>query len=77
VALIRTDVSEECIASIIRVKGVSELGTTVALSSTVYSVDSQIHGAMLLATGRALLSRKFPDINFSWEMSKRLGYCGA
>jgi hypothetical protein len=33
VALARTDVSEEHIASIIRVKGISELGTTLAVTS--------------------------------------------
>jgi hypothetical protein len=33
VALVRTDVSEECIASIIRVPGISELGTTLAVTS--------------------------------------------
>jgi hypothetical protein len=33
VALVRIDVPEERIASLIRVKGVSELGTTLAVSS--------------------------------------------
>jgi hypothetical protein len=31
VALVRTDVSEECIASIIRVRRLGELGTTLAV----------------------------------------------
>jgi hypothetical protein len=31
--LVRTDVSEECIASIIRVTRISELGTTLAVTS--------------------------------------------
>jgi hypothetical protein len=34
VALVRTDVSEECIASIIRVKRISESGTTLAVVAT-------------------------------------------
>jgi hypothetical protein len=33
VALVRTDISEGCIASIIRVTGISELGTTLAVTS--------------------------------------------
>jgi hypothetical protein len=33
VALIRNDVSEERIASIIRVRGIGELGTTLAVTS--------------------------------------------
>jgi hypothetical protein len=33
VALVRTDVSEECITSIIRVTKISELGTTLAVTS--------------------------------------------
>jgi hypothetical protein len=33
VALVRTDVSEECIASIIRVTRIGELGTTLAMTS--------------------------------------------
>jgi hypothetical protein len=33
VVLVRTDVSEECIASISRVKRISELGTTLAITS--------------------------------------------
>jgi hypothetical protein len=33
VALLRTDVSEELIASIIRVKAIGELGTTIAVTS--------------------------------------------
>jgi hypothetical protein len=33
VALVRTDVSEECIASVIRVERISELGTTLARTS--------------------------------------------
>jgi hypothetical protein len=34
VTLVRTDVSEELSASIIRVKGIGELGTTLALIAT-------------------------------------------
>jgi hypothetical protein len=33
VVLVRTDVSEECIATIIRVKGISELRTAIAVTS--------------------------------------------
>jgi hypothetical protein len=33
VALVRTDVSEECITSIIRVTRIGELGTTLAVTS--------------------------------------------
>jgi hypothetical protein len=33
VALVRTDVSEECINSIIRVEGIIELGTTLAVTT--------------------------------------------
>jgi hypothetical protein len=33
VALVRTDVSEEISASIIRVRGISELGTTLAVTT--------------------------------------------
>jgi hypothetical protein len=33
VALTRTDVSEECIASVIRVTRIGELGTTLAVTS--------------------------------------------
>jgi hypothetical protein len=33
VALVRTDVSQECIASIIRVTSIVELGTTLAVTS--------------------------------------------
>jgi hypothetical protein len=33
VPLVRTDVSEECSASIVRVTRISELGTTLAFSS--------------------------------------------
>jgi hypothetical protein len=33
VALVRTDVSEECIASIIRVERISKIGTTLAVTS--------------------------------------------
>jgi hypothetical protein len=32
VALVRTDVLEECIASIIKVKSINELGTTLAVT---------------------------------------------
>jgi hypothetical protein len=32
-ALVRTDVSEECIVSIIRVKRIGELGTTIAVTN--------------------------------------------
>jgi hypothetical protein len=35
--LVRTDVEEELIASIIRVKGISELGATLAISSSIVS----------------------------------------
>jgi hypothetical protein len=34
VALVRTDVSEECINSIIKVEGISKLGTTLAILAT-------------------------------------------
>jgi hypothetical protein len=46
-ALGGTDVSEERIASIIRVKRISEIGTTLAMpefSSTLRSVPSWLHG---------------------------------
>jgi hypothetical protein len=33
VVFVRTDVSEECIASIVRVTRISELGTTLAITS--------------------------------------------
>jgi hypothetical protein len=36
VALVRTDVSEDCIASIIRVERISELGTTLPSQKTAY-----------------------------------------
>jgi hypothetical protein len=35
VALVRTEVSEECVASIISVTRISELGTTLAVSSNL------------------------------------------
>jgi hypothetical protein len=35
VALVRTDVSEECITSIIRVKRTSDLGTTLTITSNM------------------------------------------
>jgi hypothetical protein len=35
VALVRTNVSEECVASIIRVTRISELGTTLAVTSNL------------------------------------------
>jgi hypothetical protein len=38
VALVRTDVSEEHIACIIRVTRIGELGTTLALTSNRYAV---------------------------------------
>jgi hypothetical protein len=37
VALVRTDVSEESISSIIRVKRIGELGTTLAVTASVAS----------------------------------------
>jgi hypothetical protein len=40
VALIRTAVSEECIASIIRVPGIDELGTTLAATEARYEKKS-------------------------------------
>jgi hypothetical protein len=40
VALVRTDVSEELIASFIRVTRIGELGTTVGISSQRTSVAS-------------------------------------
>jgi hypothetical protein len=36
VALVRTDVLEECVASIIRVTRIGELGTTLAVTSNRY-----------------------------------------
>jgi hypothetical protein len=38
VAFLRTDVSEECITSIIRMKTFSELGTTLAVTNFNYDV---------------------------------------
>jgi hypothetical protein len=35
VAIVRTNVSEECIASIIRVTRLSELGTTLTVTSII------------------------------------------
>jgi hypothetical protein len=40
VALVRADVSEECIASIIKMTRISELGTTLAVARSVLSVAS-------------------------------------
>jgi hypothetical protein len=40
VALIRTDVSEECSASIIRGTRYGEIGTTLAVTSRNYFIDS-------------------------------------
>jgi hypothetical protein len=37
VALVRTDVSEKLIASIIRVTSIGELGTTLAVSSNLHN----------------------------------------
>jgi hypothetical protein len=39
VVLVRTDVSEECVASIIKMKRISELGTMLAVTSN-YLTDS-------------------------------------
>jgi hypothetical protein len=39
VAIVRTDDSEECIASIIRVKGISELGATLAVTNNCWYVS--------------------------------------
>jgi hypothetical protein len=46
VALVRTDVSEEHIASIIRVKRISELGTTLVTANIVHS--SLIHYSLMM-----------------------------
>jgi hypothetical protein len=35
VALVRTNITEECSASIIRVTGICELGTTLAITSNI------------------------------------------
>jgi hypothetical protein len=37
VALVRTEVSEELIAFLVRVTGIGELGTTVAVTASVHS----------------------------------------
>jgi hypothetical protein len=42
VALVRTDVSGECIASIARETGISELGTTLAITSNLVVVSTEI-----------------------------------
>jgi hypothetical protein len=38
VALVRTDVSEECVASIIRMKRISELGSTLSETGNAYII---------------------------------------
>jgi hypothetical protein len=47
VALVRTDVSEESNASIIKVTGIGELGTTLAVTSNRRQEDVILHSHRL------------------------------
>jgi hypothetical protein len=60
VALVSTNVPEECIASIIRVRRIGELGTTVAVTSTVLRllVTANVPSSLSLVTLiRSVLTR--------------------
>jgi hypothetical protein len=56
ISLVRTDVSEECIASIIRVTGIGELGTTLAAVVFLRSVLPLLVTASVVPTSPSLLS---------------------
>jgi acetolactate synthase regulatory subunit len=53
VALVRTDVSEERIAPIIRVTRISELGTTLAVTSNQNHAAKKIHVTLVMEAIRS------------------------
>jgi flavin-dependent dehydrogenase len=50
VALVRIDVSEECIASIIRIARIGELGTTLAVTSNQHAAKKYMVSRSVLVT---------------------------
>jgi hypothetical protein len=62
VAVVRTDVSEENIASVIKVKRISELGTTLAVISNRNSVLQLLVTANVVPTSLILFTLKTEEI---------------
>jgi hypothetical protein len=74
VALVKTDVSEECSASFIRVTGIGELGTTLAVTSnrhTLCAFLNSVHTNPLLDHSKALTVHVDTDICYieQWSLT--------